>query len=258
MKLTRESLSVLSHPASVLRGGSGPAVLLLHGWGSRAEAYKEFLSTFPDDVAEIVIPDLPGFGSTPLLRNKGGVWGVHEYASWVKALLDVLSWNASVMIIGHSFGGQIALMIANSHPETISGLILYAAAVVRPAHTFRRSVIHTLSPAFRPLRSLIHKAGAFQDWGNTPPELQPVMEKIVRQDMTHLLPGTMTNTIILWGDQDRKTPIEHGRKIAEQMPNAELRIIQGAGHSLRNDAPEQFRKELLRAIQLLTSSQSPQ
>lgn len=252
MNLTPKIVSVQDSSVSILQGGSGPRILLLHGWGSRAESYRDFFLSLPENCGEFVIPDLPGFGNTPPPTT---TWGVHEYAAWVHDLLNVLEWGKPVLLMGHSFGGQIALAAANTHPARVSGLILYAAAIIRPTHTFRRKTANIASALLRPLFPLrrgIGYIGKMYDWGRTPPEMKPIMERVIRQDLSHLLPIIRIPVTVLWGDRDRRTPLKHGILIAKKLPYSEMRVIPGAGHSVRNDNPDQFRKELLQAIQRLS------
>lgn len=253
MNLASHTISVQGNPVSVLRGGNGTRVLLLHGWGSRAESYRDFFLSYPENEGEFVVPDLPGFGNTPAPQT---TWGVDEYALWVHDLLDALGWETPVLIMGHSFGGQIALAAANTYPRRVSGLILYAAAIIRPAHAFRRKTANIVSFLLRPLfpfRRVIGYIGKMYDWGRTSPEMKPIMQRVIRQDLSHLLPNIRIPVIVLWGDKDRRTPLAHGMSIAQELQHSEMRVVPGAGHSVRNDNPDQFRKELLRAIQCLSS-----
>ena len=114
--------------AAVLDSGTGPALLLLHGWG----ATKELMAPVAQRLTgyRTVIPDLPGFGSTAMPPQ---AWGVEEYAAWVLALLDRLGIERA-HVVGHSNGGRIAIALAAAHPERVSRLVLTDSAGIRPRH----------------------------------------------------------------------------------------------------------------------------
>jgi len=112
--------------AAVLDQGSGPALLLLHGWG----ASKELMAPLAQRLRgyRVVAPDLPGFGATPPPPQ---AWGVDEYATWVIAVLDRLGIERA-HVIGHSNGGRVAIAMAASHPHRVARLVLTDSAGVRP------------------------------------------------------------------------------------------------------------------------------
>ncbi|MGH7723552.1 MAG: alpha/beta fold hydrolase, partial [Candidatus Dormibacteria bacterium] len=118
--------------AALLDRGSGPALLLLHGWG----AHKELMAPIAERLSgyRIVAPDLPGFGATPAPPR---AWGVDEYAAWLVALLDRLGVERA-HVVGHSNGGRVAIALAAAHPDRVGRLVLTDSAGIRP----RRGVVH--------------------------------------------------------------------------------------------------------------------
>ena len=106
------------------RYGTGvPSVLALHGWRRDHRDFDGVLASGLDAVAL----DLPGFGSTPPPPT---AWGSPEYADAVAAVLDEM--QAHVVVVGHSFGGRVAVHLAADHPEQIAGLVLSGAPLHRP------------------------------------------------------------------------------------------------------------------------------
>jgi pimeloyl-ACP methyl ester carboxylesterase len=76
-------------------------------------------------------------------------------------------------------------------------------------------------------------------------EMRSTFVKIVNEDLSSSLPGITAPTLVIWGSKDEETPIWMGKKIAQDIPDAALVVLEGAGHYSYLDAPEQFRRELL-------------
>ncbi|MDP9388251.1 MAG: alpha/beta hydrolase, partial [Actinomycetota bacterium] len=102
--------------------GSGPAsVLALHGWGRSAADFDAALAGL-----DAVALDLPGFGATPPPPQ---AWGGAEYAAAVAPVLDEMA--PPVVVLGHSFGGRVAVHLAASRPPLVAGLVLAGVPLVR-------------------------------------------------------------------------------------------------------------------------------
>src|SRR5688572_24005871 len=117
-------------PAHLVRRGSGPPVLLLHGWGASSALFQTTMAGLEDDFT-LIAPDFPGFGATP---PPPAAWAVGDYTTWVLALLDAAGLDR-VHIIAHSFGGRVAIKLASQRPERVDKLVLTACAGIRPART---------------------------------------------------------------------------------------------------------------------------
>lgn len=108
---------------AVATAGAGPVVVMLHGEEGRP-SWKDWKALLPlAEGRRLVIPDLVGFGGsskpgeTPDYKTQAGV--VHD-------LMDVMK-IPSATLVGHSWGGQVALEVAIEWPEKVDGLILVAS-----------------------------------------------------------------------------------------------------------------------------------
>ena len=97
-----------------------PRVVALHGWGRTGADFVPVLAGL-----DAVAIHLPGFGPTTVPDS---AWGTAEYAELVA---DAIRPFAPVVIVGHSFGGRIAVRLAAHHPELVTGLVLTGAPLVR-------------------------------------------------------------------------------------------------------------------------------
>jgi pimeloyl-ACP methyl ester carboxylesterase len=122
----RRSIRVLTvrvdgHDVRYSSGGSGPTVLFLHGWGLGHNAYRPGLRRLAEAGLSVVAPALPGFGGTPELpaaqQNFAG------YAAWVIRFMQALRIRHAT-VVGHSFGGGVAIQTAESQPAMVRSLVL--------------------------------------------------------------------------------------------------------------------------------------
>ncbi|MCB1016259.1 MAG: alpha/beta fold hydrolase [Acidimicrobiales bacterium] len=102
--------------------GDGLPVLFLHGWGLGHRAYRHSLARLVDLGCRVWAPSLPGFGGTAALADRQA--DLADYADWVAAFLDAVGVGEPVFLIGHSFGGGVAIGTAHRHPERVRTLVL--------------------------------------------------------------------------------------------------------------------------------------
>ncbi|MCJ7827926.1 alpha/beta hydrolase [Patescibacteria group bacterium] len=104
----------------------GKTIVLLHGWGLESQTYQPLIKQLQKSY-RVLVPDLPGFGKTPLVSSN---WGVVEYAQVVVAMLEKMELER-VTLIGHSFGGRLALEIGARWPEKVERLVFTGTPFVR-------------------------------------------------------------------------------------------------------------------------------
>lgn len=103
-------------------GGEGPAVLFLHGWGLNHRSYRHALRRLARSGLRVYAPAMPGFGGTAQLpRDRLSLDG---YAEWVGRFLDAVGVSAPVVVVGHSFGGGVAIQFAHDATGRVSRLVL--------------------------------------------------------------------------------------------------------------------------------------
>lgn len=116
------AVRVAGGPVSFLEVGEGPVVVFLHGWGLSYESYRPGLARLAGLGRRVLAPALPGFGGTHDLPDES--FSLAGYASWVAEFLDAVGIDAPVTLVGHSFGGGVAIKTAHDHPELVSHLVL--------------------------------------------------------------------------------------------------------------------------------------
>ena len=96
------------------KSGSGAPLLLLHGWGGRADSFLPVTRDF-SQARTVYAVDFPGHGNSP---EPPAPWSVTEYMELIWAFIRRMDINGCD-IIAHSFGGRVALLLAAEHPEAV-------------------------------------------------------------------------------------------------------------------------------------------
>jgi pimeloyl-ACP methyl ester carboxylesterase len=109
-------------PALYGVAGDGLPVVFLHGWGLGRRSYRHAIERLVDLGCRVYAPNLPGFGRTPDLPGRQFSFG--GYADWVHGFLDAVGITEPVFVVGHSFGGGVAVKVAHRRPDRVRTLVL--------------------------------------------------------------------------------------------------------------------------------------
>lgn len=102
--------------------GDGAPLVFLHGWGLGYRSYKRSLKRLVELGLRVYAPGLPGLGGTPDLPREAH--SMQGYAQWVADFLDAVGIDEPVTLVGHSFGGGVAIVVAHDHPDRVARLVL--------------------------------------------------------------------------------------------------------------------------------------
>jgi pimeloyl-ACP methyl ester carboxylesterase len=232
------------HKTRVLEAGSGPGVVVLHGWGGRIESMAPAIQCLAG-AFHVVALDLPGFGEAA--HPRGG-WGTPDYAAYVRDVLAELG-IATAFFVGHSFGAKISLYLAATHPGLVEKLVVVGSPGLRtpPSLSARvkrlasrgARVAGYLGPPGRAVRSAVYERVASQDYRDAGP-MRPVLVKVVNEDLSGLLRRVASPTLLVWGTRDDAVPVAHARRMERLIPDAGLVLFEGAGHFAYLDEPQRF------------------
>jgi pimeloyl-ACP methyl ester carboxylesterase len=228
----------------VLETGDGPPVVVLHGWGGRIESMSPVIECLSGHF-RVVALDLPGFGESP---PPSGVWGTADYAAYVRDVVGETGVSRA-HFLGHSFGAKTSLYLAATHPDLVEKLVLAGSSGLRsspsPAVRVKRlvskgaRVAGRLGPAGRVLRDALYDRIASQDYKEAG-ALRSIFVNVVNEDLSHLLPGVTSPTLLVWGTGDDAVPVAHARTMERLIPDAGLVLLEGAGHFAYLEDPQRF------------------
>ena len=221
-------------------GDKKEILLILPGWRRSINEWIPVAKSLSDKY-KVALLDLPGFGTSAMPKS---IFGVYEYADFVKSFLDKLKIN-NCIILGHSFGGRIGIILA-SEGKLVNRLILVDSAGIENKSLYVKSmrVVRKFAyPVFMILPvSLKNKIGSFigsQDY-KTSGEMRKIFIKTVNQNLRPLLTKIKIPVFIIWGDKDTTLPVSQAKIFKKEIKNATVRIVWGAGHDPHLQKPEQF------------------
>lgn len=224
-----------------------PAVVLMHGWGcshTTVASIAAILSPF----MKVYNLDLPGFGKSD---EPSEVWGIEDYTLFVMKFINMLGLDSPVLI-GHSFGGRIAILLSSRYP--IKKMVLVDAAGIKPKRTLKYySKVYSYKMAKRLLPLLFGKergqmliekwrgkAGS-SDYNNASPRMKAIMSRCVNEDLKSVMPFIKASTLLVWGEEDTATPISDAHIMEKLIPDAGLVAYPGCGHYSFLENPGGFR-----------------
>lgn len=206
---------------------NGKDVVLLHGWGQNIEMMNPIGKGLESDYYITVI-DLPGFGSS---SEPTYAYTIYDYYEIVSELLSKLKIDNPVMI-GHSFGGRVAIVYAAK--KKVSKLVLLSVPFRRSTkrNTFKVKVLKFLKkvPVVKELESYMKTKIGSSDYRNASPMMRNILVNVVNEDLTGYLKQISVPTLLIWGDLDTAVPIEDARYAESIMEDAGLVVYEGCTH----------------------------
>lgn len=231
--------------------GKGKAVLLLHGWGSRARDLG-ILQAALSSRYQVVTPDLPGFGDSEAPKH---AWGLDEYAKFLGSFLHKIGITDLYAIVGHSNGGAVAIRGLASGILTAEKLVLLASAGIRSGAEGRKRLLSSAAHVGKLLAKPLPKSAQqtlrrklYQSVGSdmlVAEHMQASFKRVVGDDVQADARKLAVPTLLVYGEQDTSTPVVHGELLHELIDDSTLEILPGAGHFMFVDRP----KETIHAVE---------
>lgn len=241
-----------------------PPVILIHGFISSNLIWSHILLPLANEGFRVIAPDLPGYGYSD--KPRGALYTIEEQARAVVGLMDRLGIKRAT-IVGASYGGAVAAMLALDYPERVAKLVLVGAVSndeVKKKLLMRISRLPVLGDVATPLflgsRWVLRKRmqNMYRRMG------RPINERMVAS-RHHLLATANTHramirtarrwsanriareasllrppTLLVWGDQDDHIPLGDALRLRDTIPNARLVIFRNCGHLPPAEHPQKF------------------
>ncbi len=233
------------------KAGTGPVVLMLHGWGDARHTFDAISKNLAKKFTVISI-DLPGFGGTQAPHE---TWGLDNYAMFVADFLKKIGCQHVLAVVGHSNGGAIALRGLSTGYLQADKLVLIASAGIRDVYKGRKKALRlaakTAKLATKPLPKTIQsrlKRKAYHVVGSdlfVAEHLQETFKRIVTDDTQADAKKMRLPCLIVYGSQDTATPPEFGKLYQKAIAGSELKIIDGADHFVHRNHTEAVANALL-------------
>jgi pimeloyl-ACP methyl ester carboxylesterase len=243
--------------------GEGPPLLLIMGLGGHIEMWKPFQAEL--DGFRTIAFDAPGTGGSsvsPVPRLVGG------YARIAAGVLDELG-VSHAHVLGYSFGGAVAQELARRSPGKVDRLVLAATTcgwgavpgqpiallnLTNPMRYFSARYFRFIAPSTYGGRMRTESVLADQfatDRRERPPTLVGYMQQLAAIGVWASVPWSKRvehRTLVLLGDDDPLVPAANAAILAERLPNADVAIIEGAGHLLLFDSAHEVSSVVTRFL----------
>lgn len=236
---------------------SGRCVLILHGWGGSSSSWVKVQRILVKSGFQVVVPDFPGFGKS---KTPPEAWGLKEYSDFVLKVTEILGLD-KFFLLGHSFGGRIAVKFTVTHPEKVQKLILCGSAGIIPKPGLKTRIIFLLArignAIFTPKILRRFKDGArnifyiflrHKDYVKADGTMKEIIKKVINEDLSPELPQIKTKTLLIWGENDKLVPLKYGLIFNEKIKDSELVVLPQIGHSPNLEVPQKLAEIILRFL----------
>ncbi len=259
-------------------GQGEPTFILLHGFGASLFSWHEVTDPL-SEFGTVIAYDRPAFGLTerPLVWDGESPYGPQAQVDIVIGLMDKLNIEKAILV-GNSAGGTVSMQVALQYPERVEALILVDAAVYagggapswsRPIlktpqmnHVgpliarqlqaqgveFIKTAWHDPSKITQDIFDGYQKPLQIENWDKALWQLTVASEE---SGLIERLAEITMPTLVITGDDDRIVPTEQSLRLADELPNAELKVIAQSGHLPHEEKPVEFMQAVIEFLSTL-------
>jgi pimeloyl-ACP methyl ester carboxylesterase len=228
-------------------GRGTPTVLALHGWRRDHHDFAAIFDHEESTTPAAIAPDLFGFGAAPPPPQP---WGTDEYA---RQLLPLFAepglLGDRIVVVGHSFGGRVAVRLQGLVPERIERLVLTGVPLLdragrrpRPATGYR--VVRMLNRVGlfgdARLEAARQRYGS-PDYRAAEGVMRGVFVKVLAESYAEQLETIGCPVQLVWGEADTEVPVDVAVRARPLFPSATLLTLPGIGHLTPTEAPAALR-----------------
>ena len=203
------------------------SIIYLHGWGQNIAMMEPIAKPFYN-THHILIIDLPGFG---LSEEPKTSWDLSNFVEMIHSLVVKLELK-KITIVGHSFGGKLAILYALKYP--VDKLVLLASPYKKKYKelTSKQKILKKLKkvPGINKLADIAKNHIGSRDYKNATPTMRDILVKHVNTDLTEKVKKIKCSTLIIWGTNDEEAPYEDGQELEKLIPDSGLVTYDGCSH----------------------------
>jgi 4,5:9,10-diseco-3-hydroxy-5,9,17-trioxoandrosta-1(10),2-diene-4-oate hydrolase len=240
-------------------GGEGDPLVVIHGGGDGASGWLESVAPLCKKY-RVYVPDLPGFGQSQQMGDKQEISRYVEFVEDFSSSLGLDSFH----LMGHSIGGSIALRYALKFPHRIGKLVLVGSMFLGREmalwvrflshRIFRRTLGVAVGAVFKAVKWLVCLVYApFKHIDPFPTAKMNLGESISAfkeqtAAMVNQLSRLVVPTLLVWGARDFVVPVRYAYAAAEVIPDCQLRVFPGCGHTVYKQIGGEFSQLLNRFL----------
>lgn len=251
--------------------GSGPALLLIHGVGDNSKSWETVHAQLAQRFT-VIAPDLLGHGESD---KPHADYSLPAFANGMRDLLAVLGIER-VTVVGHSFGGGVAMQLAYQYPQLVERIVLVSAGGVAqdvslalrlaamPLGAEALGVLRApgVMPTIRRVGRAVQTMLGSTRFGRDAAEVVALLEGFLDRDGLAAFASALRSVVdargqyvtmldrsylvksvpvqIIWGEDDLIIPVDHAHTAHAAMPGSRMEIFEGTGHMPFHDHPDRF------------------
>jgi pimeloyl-ACP methyl ester carboxylesterase len=224
--------------------GSGPVVVLLHGWGDSTKTFTRLQEVLSAKFTVLSL-DLPGFGVT---EKPDRPYTLADYVAFIAEFLRKTETKKVYSYLGHSNGGSIAVKGLGANVLSSDKLVLLASAGIRSRDTLKQRFFRIIAKIVKlPLyllpkntRDKVRKKiyGLIGSDLFVAEGMEETFRNVVSEDLLNEAAAIHSDTLLLYGKDDKATPPLFGEMYQEVIKRSHLEVVDGAGHFIHLDKPD--------------------
>ena len=218
-------------------GNSEKKMIILGGWGDTRKSFMNIINYFKDDYT-IYIFDYPGFGKSAFPDKD---LSIYDYTNIIRDFMDEND-IVNPVIISHSFGGRIAILLAGYYKEPIEKIIMIDTAGIKNRKKFfvlfkeklykflkNLNIFLPKKKRNKYINKLLNKFGS-SDYKALPGNMMKSFRNIIDENLVDYLKFIDSEVLILWGEKDTDTPLKNGILKSKLIPDSALIVLKNATH----------------------------
>lgn len=222
---------------------------IIHGWTYTIQPWEKTVEILKNQGVDVVQLRVPG-----LTSPSQGVWTVASYVEWLK---EQIADSGDFAVLGHSNGGRIAMNLLIKYPNYFPNLILLnSAGIYYPKETqsSKRKTARSLAKIGKPLAKIPGLRKIFyrligSDYGRAPENMKKTLSNMLESDK-HFDPKRVRagRVSILWGKEDKVTPLGMGEKLHEGISGSTFRSFDEWAHAPYISHPEELAEAIMEEL----------
>lgn len=217
-----------------LKVGKGKDLILIHGWGTDVSNFWPIVDLLKENFT-LWLLDLPGFGRSDLPKKQ---FTISDFAKTIAGFIKKNNIKKPT-VFGHSYGGKVAIKLASLYPNLIDKLILEDSSGIKPKKGIFQILVFPIAKIASlllpnignyktRLRAKLYKKleSDYKDAGN----MKDIFVNTLKEDLTADLEKIQTETLLIWGENDRAVPLKYGKRMSQLIRNSKLVTLEDVGH----------------------------
>lgn len=223
--------------------GDGPTLLLVHGWADSLNTFVGLQKSLSTNYRVLSL-DLPGFGKT---SKPPEPWGLNNYADFLASFVKKLDLNIYAFI-GHSNGGAILIYGLANNVISASKLVLLSSAGIRNKQSTKKKALKVVAKSGKVLTAVLPSSmkssirdNFYSQIGSdylVAPDMQDTFRLVIGKDILDDAKKLKLPTLLIYGRDDKATPIEDGKLLQGEISGSRLEILDNIGHFVHQEQSE--------------------